>query len=118
VFAYALGLFACGAVLTGAHNQRLFPILATGSLGLGVLWEVFEWVYDQFARPNVILGKKDTILDLVADARGPSRRAASARGCWGSRRADERVSRTFGTASRSPFPAGTSSPRSARVKAS
>ncbi len=74
MFAYtlALGLFAYGAVLTGAHNQRLFLILAIGSLGLalGVLWEVFEWVYDQFVRPNVILGKTDTVLDLVADALG------------------------------------------------
>ena len=35
-----------------------------------MLWEVFDWVYDQFVRPNVILDKMDTILDLVADARG------------------------------------------------
>ena len=52
------------------HNQRLFLILAIGCVGLGVLWEVFDWVYDQLVRPNVILDKMDTILDLVADARG------------------------------------------------
>ena len=57
----------------GAHrarDQRLVLILAIGSLGLGVLWEVFDWVYEQFVRPNVILGKTDTILDLVVAARG------------------------------------------------
>jgi len=31
---------------------------------------VFEWVYEQFVRPNVILGNTATVLDLVADARG------------------------------------------------
>ena len=64
------GLFAYGAVLTGARDQRPFLIPAIGPLRLGVLWEVFDWVYDQFVRPNVILDKTDTILDLVADVRG------------------------------------------------
>jgi hypothetical protein len=31
---------------------------------------VFDWVYDQFVRPNVILDKSDTFLDSVADLRG------------------------------------------------
>jgi hypothetical protein len=71
MFAYTLapGLFAHAAVLTAACDQRLVLIPAISSPGLGMLWGVFDWVYEQFVRPNVILGKTDTILDLVAAAR-------------------------------------------------
>jgi hypothetical protein len=72
-FAYTLlfGLFAYGAVFGGAREHRLLLVLAIGSVGLalGELWEIAEWAYDQ-VRPNVILGKFDTIVDLIMDTLG------------------------------------------------
>jgi hypothetical protein len=35
---HAYAMFGYGAVLTGAHNQRLLLFLTLGSLRLGVLW--------------------------------------------------------------------------------
>lgn len=74
IFCYTLvlGLFAYGVVLTGASRHGLILILAIASIGvaLGALWEVAEWAYDQIVRPNAILGKLDTILDLVLDTIG------------------------------------------------
>ena len=48
MFAYALALvlLAHGAVLTDARDQRPFLIPAIGSVGLCMLWGVFDWVYD------------------------------------------------------------------------
>jgi uncharacterized membrane protein YjdF len=74
MFAYTLvvALFAYGTVLTGAREHRLLLVLAVGAVGLtmGALWEVAEWAYDQIVGPNVILGKTDTIVDLVMDTLG------------------------------------------------
>ena len=39
-------------------------------MGIGVLWEVTEWAYDQMVPENAILGKQDTIIDLILDASG------------------------------------------------
>lgn len=74
MFAYTLvvALFAYGVVLGGAREHRLLFVLAVGGVGLamGAVWEILEWVYDQIVRPNAILAKTDTILDLVVDSIG------------------------------------------------
>lgn len=62
-----VGLYGYGAVLTGARDHGLLLVLTIAGLGLSLaaLWEVWEWLYDQFVRPNAILGKTDTIIDMV-----------------------------------------------------
>lgn len=62
-----IGLYGYGAVLTGARDHGLLLALATAGLGvaLAAVWEVWEWIYDQFTQPNSILGKTDTIIDIV-----------------------------------------------------
>jgi hypothetical protein len=74
MFAYTLvaGLFAYGVVLTGGREHRFLLVAVIGGLGLamGVVWEVWEWLYDQMVRPNAILGKTDTITDLIVDFLG------------------------------------------------
>jgi len=37
---------------------------------MGALWEIAEWTYDQVVRPNAILSKTDTIVDLIVDTIG------------------------------------------------
>ncbi len=71
-FALVLALYAYGAVLTGAREHGLLLVLTVAALGLagGTLWEIGEWAYDQVVRPNVILPKTDTIIDLVIDMIG------------------------------------------------
>lgn len=67
-----LGVYASGVVLIGARSHSVIFVLVVASLGLalGGLWEVAEWVFDQIVRGNVILGKTDTIIDLVVDTVG------------------------------------------------
>lgn len=62
-----VGLYGYGVVLTGVREHGLLLILTIAGMGLALaaLWEVWEWVYDQFVRPNAILGKTDTIIDMV-----------------------------------------------------
>lgn len=73
-FALALvvAVYAYGVVLTGADRHGLLLVLVIASLGLalGALWEIAEWTYDQLVRPNVILPKTDTIIDLMVDTAG------------------------------------------------
>lgn len=67
----ALALY--GSVLTGAANHGLLLVLAVTGIGLGIggLWEIAEWTYDQFfAQGNAIQGKMDTIIDLILDTAG------------------------------------------------
>jgi uncharacterized membrane protein YjdF len=45
-------------------------VLVSCSLALGVVWEWMEWSYDFFTAQNSILGKQDTMVDLVVDAVG------------------------------------------------
>ena len=67
-----LGLYLYGRVFTGArtHAVLLTFVIASLGVGIGALWEIAEWAYDQWAAGNVILGKWDTITDLVYDTLG------------------------------------------------
>ena len=73
-FALALvvAVYTYGVVLTGADRHGMLLVFTVAGLGLalGALWEVAEWVYDQLVRPNVILPKTDTIIDLMVDTAG------------------------------------------------
>lgn len=53
-------------------GRDLRIILAIAALGvaIGALWEVWEWGRDQIVERNIILGKYDTIIDLVMDTLG------------------------------------------------
>ncbi len=74
IFAMTLpiALLLYGVVLTGGRQYRLLLVLTIASIGLaiGALWEVAEWGYDQFTPTDDILGKTDTIIDLVMDTIG------------------------------------------------
>lgn len=67
-----MGLHGYGTVLTGARNHGVLLVLAIVGLGLalGAFWEIWEWVYDEILRPNAILGKTDTIVDMIVGAVG------------------------------------------------
>ncbi len=67
-----LGLLAYGVVLIGHDNHPLLLVLMIASIGLAIggLWEVAEWAYDQTTAANSILGKTDTIIDLIMDSVG------------------------------------------------
>ncbi len=67
-----LGLLAYGVVLTGLRTHRFLLVLMIASIGIAIggLWEVAEWAYDQMVTGNVILGKTDTIIDLIVDSIG------------------------------------------------
>lgn len=39
-------------------------------LGIGAAWEIVEFAYDQFSEGNLILGKFDTMMDLLCDLGG------------------------------------------------
>jgi VanZ family protein len=67
-----LALLLYGVVLCGAETRPILFILVVASLGVavGVIWEVAEWAYDQVVPENAILGKKDTIIDLIMDTIG------------------------------------------------
>jgi hypothetical protein len=67
-----LALLLYNVVLTGAQTHTILFVLAVSSLGvaIGVLWEIAEWAYDQMVPENAILGKLDTIIDLIMDILG------------------------------------------------
>ena len=67
-----LAVHLYGRVYTGGHAHPLLLTLAIASLGVGIgaVWEVAEWAYDQWAPGNVILGKWDTVTDLAYDTLG------------------------------------------------
>jgi len=68
-----VAVHAYGRVLTGArrHGVLLVFLLASVGLGLGALWEIAEFCYDHFVvKPNAILPKRDTIVDMALDASG------------------------------------------------
>ena len=68
-----VAVYAHGAVLAGGreHGFLLVVVIAVIGLGLGALWEIAEFGYDHFiAKPNVILPKIDTIMDMILDTAG------------------------------------------------
>jgi hypothetical protein len=67
-----LALFLYDAVLKGVEVHPILYVLTVAGLGigLGAVWEIIEWSYDQMVAGNVILGKTDTILDLILDLLG------------------------------------------------
>lgn len=67
-----IALFLYRVILIGARTRPLLFVLTVASLGLaiGAVWEIAEWAYDQIVPGNVILGKNDTIIDLMVDAIG------------------------------------------------
>lgn len=67
-----IALLLYRVTLTGARTHPLLFVLTAASLGLaiGAVWEIAEWSYDQIVPGNVILGKNDTIIDLMVDTLG------------------------------------------------
>ncbi len=67
-----LALLLYGRVLNGARTHSVLFVLAVAVLGggIGALWEIAEWGYDQWVPENAILGKTDTIIDLILDTIG------------------------------------------------
>lgn len=39
-------------------------------IAIGALWEIAEWGYDPMTPTNDILGKRDTMIDLILDTLG------------------------------------------------
>lgn len=52
------------------RGAAFFFVLVACGMALGVVWEWMEWAYDSFTATNSILGKQDTLVDLVADTLG------------------------------------------------
>lgn len=68
-----LALRLYDVTLTGAREHGLLLVLTIAAIGVGIggLWEVAEWAYDQWmAEGDAILGKWDTMVDLIADTAG------------------------------------------------
>ena len=67
-----LALYAYDTILTGHRRHEVLLVLAVASLGLaaGVIWELWEWLYDLYTANNSILGKTDTMIDLALDLAG------------------------------------------------
>lgn len=72
-FTLLLAILLYGNALMGARANGL-PLVLTimlVGLGLGAVWEIIEWGYDQlFTQGSAIKGKTDTMLDLLLDAAG------------------------------------------------
>ncbi len=68
-----VAVYAYGVILTGAqeHGFVLVLFVTVFGLGLGALWEIAEFLYDHFVvKPNAILPKRDTIIDMALDTAG------------------------------------------------
>ena len=67
-----LALLLYGVVLSGAKDRPILFILTVACLGvtIGAIWEIAEWAYDQMVPENAILGKTDTVIDLIMDLAG------------------------------------------------
>lgn len=75
-FALALvaGLYLYRTVLTGVERHGVLLVLVVAAVGLafGALWEVAEFIYDWFFRPQVstIKSVPDRLIDLILDSAG------------------------------------------------
>ena len=68
-----VAVYAHGVVLTGGREHGFLLVLNIAAIGLalGAAWEIAEFAYDHFiAKPNVILPKIDTIIDMLLDTAG------------------------------------------------
>jgi VanZ family protein len=67
-----LGLLLYGRTLTGKNSYPGLVAVMIAALGvaIGAWWEIAEWAYDLSVPSNVILGKTDTIIDLIMDTIG------------------------------------------------
>ena len=68
-----VAVYAHGVVLMGGRRHRFLLVLIIAAIGLalGAAWEIAEFGYDHFiAKPNVILPKSDTIVDMLLDTLG------------------------------------------------
>lgn len=67
-----LALLLYEMVLSGAQTRPILYVFTVASLGIavGVLWEIAEWAYEQIMPGNNILGKTDTMIDLIMDILG------------------------------------------------
>jgi len=70
----ALGvrLYSRGLAEIREHKFILALTVACVGISVGTLWEIAEWGYDQFVPADAILGKTDTIIDLMLDTAGAS----------------------------------------------
>ena len=68
-----LGMYLYEGVLSGTRAAALPLVLVIASVGIaiGAVWEIAEWLYDLWLAPgDAILGKPDTMFDLVLDSAG------------------------------------------------
>lgn len=67
-----IALLLYGEVLRGVRASPVLLIMVVASLGvaLGAIWEIAEWVYDLVSPGDDILGKRDTMIDMVLDTLG------------------------------------------------
>jgi len=67
-----MGFLQSNKVFIGrrSHPVLLFFALTFVGVGMGGVWEMFEWVFDAMTVANSIKGKYDTMLDLVVDTAG------------------------------------------------
>lgn len=68
-----LGAYLYRTVLIGAQTHIFLLVLSLAGLGLaaGALWEVYEWIRDlMFPEETLVVGKVDTMIDLIFDALG------------------------------------------------
>ncbi len=66
----ALRLYDNGLAEIREHKLVLALTVACFGVTAATLWEIVEWTYDQFVTANAILGKTDTIVDLILGTAG------------------------------------------------
>ena len=68
--ALALRLYDNGLAEIREHKLILALTVACAGVTAATLWEIAEWAYDQLVVADVILGKTDTISDLILGTAG------------------------------------------------